>query len=65
MSASVAIADLLFRGKEARVSGVMFRIARGNDPNARNAELEFSPLHTSLDRERTAALLDSERRWLS
>lgn len=65
MSASVAIADLLFRGTEVRVSGVMFRIARGSDPNTRNTELEFSPLHTSLDREGTDAMLDAERRWLS
>jgi hypothetical protein len=65
MSASVAIADLLFRRTEVRISGVTFRLAVGNDPNTRNAELEFSPLHTSLDREGTDAMLDEERRWLS
>jgi hypothetical protein len=65
MCALAAIANLLFGGTEVRVSGFMFRIASGNDPNTRNTELEFSPLHMSLDREGTAALLDAERRWLS
>jgi hypothetical protein len=55
----------LFRRTEVRVSGFMFRVARENDPNTRNTELEFSPLHTPLDREGTDAMLDAERRWLS